>query len=118
MDLKELIKNLNHIEATGDINKDISSITFNSKNAVEGSLFVAIPGFKIDGSDYIRDAIENGATAVISSSKIENIPGITQIIVKEPRTVLAYVSNIFFDNPSQKLKITGITGKGISHRSL
>ena len=110
MDLKEIIKSLNYAETVGDISKDISGITFNSRNVKHNYIFVAIPGFKKDGRDYIREAVKNGATVVISNSKTEDINGITQIIVKEPRLALAFVSNIFYNRPSQKLKITGITG--------
>ncbi|MDD3519836.1 MAG: UDP-N-acetylmuramoyl-L-alanyl-D-glutamate--2,6-diaminopimelate ligase [Actinomycetota bacterium] len=110
MDLKEIIKNLDYIKIYGGINKDISSITFDSRNVVQGSLFVAIPGFKKDGRDFIKDAIGNGAIAVISSREIEEVPGITQILVNQPRKALASISNVFYGRPSDKLKITGITG--------
>jgi len=110
MDLKEIIKGLDYVEIIGDTGKDISDIAFNSKTAVQDSLFIAVPGFKRDGKDYVSDAVENGAVAVISSSRTDKIPGITQIIVEEPRPALACVSNNFFNRPSGKLKITGITG--------
>lgn len=96
MDLKKIIKNLNYTEIIGDTDKEISGITFNSNNAVQDSLFVAIPGFKKDGQDYIKHAIEKGSVAVISSRKIEKIPGITQVIVEDPRIALAHASYIFF----------------------
>lgn len=110
MNLKEIIKKIDIIGSVGDIDRTVSSVVFNSLKAQPGSLFIAVPGFKKDGKSYIRDAAEKGAVAFVSNEKTDKIPGITQLIVKEPRIALAQISDLFYGRPSRKLKITGITG--------
>lgn len=114
MKLYEIIKGLEYIEISGSLDKDIRNIFFNSKEVLKDTLFVAIPGFKQDGNNFIEDAISKGASAVISTRKIKKLNNdskkITQIIVKDSRVALAIISKNFYSDPSKELKITGITG--------
>lgn len=93
----------------GNLPESISSLTFNSKNVQSGSLFFAIRGQKEDGHKYIPQAVKNGASAVV----VENIfPDITsaQIKVTNTRTALSHAAANYYDNPSKKMKVVGITG--------
>lgn len=114
MKLSEIIKGLEYIEISGSLNKDVKNIFFNSKEVLKDTLFVAIPGFKQDGNNFIEDAINKGASAVVSTRKLkglnEDSKKITQIIVKDSRAALALISKNFYSDPSKELKITGITG--------
>lgn len=111
MELKKLIKGLNVISYEGNSNKDITKITYDSRQCTLNSMFIAIIGYNTDGHDYIENAIKNGAIAIVC----ENIPkkkeaDITYIEVEDSRIAQAFLANRFYDYPSNKLKMIGITG--------
>jgi len=106
--LKELIKGLEIIKMDGSCDIEISSITYDSRKAVKGSLFVC-KGFGFD-KKYIYDAIENGAAAILLDVDAEIPDGVTVVKVKDARYALAHVSDVFYGSPSKKLKIVGVTG--------
>tara|TARA_B100001750_G_C15475496_1_gene582244 strand:+ start:194 stop:1642 length:1449 start_codon:yes stop_codon:yes gene_type:complete len=107
----KLDKLLNNIKYTGQADqREIINITHDSRKVKEGTLFIAIPGGNHDGHDFIFDAIDKGATAVIANGRapITNIVPIIQ--VNNPRKVMSKISANFYSNPSKKLNIIGITG--------
>jgi len=87
---------------------DISSLHFNSMEVKPGGLFVAIPGLKFDGHQYINSAVTRGAAAVVSQKPVAL--NVWNIEVENSRKTLATLSSQFYGNPSEKLKIVGITG--------
>lgn len=87
---------------------DISSIHYRSDRVKPGGLFVAIPGFKADGHDFIEHALENGAAAVVVQRPVEEDTVIIQ--VKDTRRALSEISARFYNHPSEALSIVGITG--------
>ena len=95
----------------GDTNLEISQIDFDSRAVKEGSLFVAQKGVSVDGHLFIDKAIQLGATSVICEvlpeKKQDNI---TFIQVDDSNTSLAIIASNFYDNPSSKLKLIGVTG--------
>lgn len=110
MILKDLIKGLELLDITGDINIAVDSIAYDSRKTKNGSLFVCIEGFKADGHKYIPQAIENGTKALIVQSEVEVPEGITVVRVKDTRYALASVADIFHSHPSGKFKLVGVTG--------
>lgn len=90
----------------------ISSICYDSRKCSHGSLFVAIPGEKFDGHDFIEKAVENGATAIICQKIPDNAQslGVAIIKVDSSRKMLAKISHRWYDDPSKKMKIIGVTG--------
>lgn len=90
-------------------NLNISSIAYDSRKVKKDGLFVAIPGFKFDGHDFIPEAIKNGAILVIGEKDL-NLGDISYIRVKNSRKVLGKISAYFYGYPAKKLKIIGITG--------
>jgi len=88
-------------------------LTLNSQDVKKGSIFIAIVGLEFDGRDYIEEAIKNGASAVIyesanySKNKAWNVPsfGIENLNQK-----IAEIAELFFQNPSQSIKVIGVTG--------
>ncbi len=89
----------------------INKIEFDSRNITKNDLFVAIKGTASDGHQFIEKAISLGATAIVCEDFPENLnPNITYIKVKNTNEALSYLANNFYDNPSQKLKLIGITG--------
>ena len=107
--LKALIKDL-HTENIEHSDIMISGIKTNSKNVSSGDLFIAINGNTQDGHVYIKDAIKNGASAVISNKKIINDFGKPVISIDNTRKAASIISSRFHDNPSNDLTIIGITG--------
>ena len=110
MKLSQLLKDLEPVEISGEINKEIKGISYNSESIKEGDLFVAIAGFAKDGHDFIEEAIKNGAAAVLTQRKVKSHGRFTQIIVPQTREALARISSNFYDSPTTGLTLTGITG--------
>ena len=115
MNLKNVLKGISGLKADGNLNIEIEGIESNSNNIKKGYMFVAISGFSSDGHDYIQNAIEQGATVIVAENieKIKqiNIPdSITLIIADNTRKFLALSSCNFYENPSKKFKLIGITG--------
>ena len=112
MKLSDIIKSAEplSIDQKGSGNKDpeILSIHYRSQDVKPGGLFVAITGHAADGHDYIDDAIERGAVAVVSQKEIKGIT--PNIRVADTRQALADIAACFFNNPSERLTVIGITG--------
>ncbi len=117
MELTRLVSKLKAVQIIGEVQrKDITGIFYDSRKVIKDSLFVAIKGYRADGHNYILDAINNGAFAVVLEDN-NSIPdeifihdNLAKILVKDSRVALAQISNIYFDQPSKKLKLIGITG--------
>lgn len=108
MKLKKLLESIEYEELKNvDLDLDVKSVEFHTKDVKEGSLFVAIKGYRSDGHKFIEDAIKSGATSfVVEDFQDINYP---QIKVKNSRMSLAKLASVFYDEPSKKLKVTGIT---------
>ena len=110
MKLSELITNLDAKEIIGDLNLNIKGIYHNSREIKRGFLFVCIKGFTSDGHNFIDEAINRGAVALVVEKEIPPRPGITIIRVDDSRKALAILANQFYGFPSRKLKLIGVTG--------
>jgi len=86
----------------------VRAIAYDSRAVKEGSLFVAIPGFHRDGADFVSDAAKNGAVAVVAEKKVRSKLPVT--VVPDVRAALADLAVEFFDHPTSKLKVVGVTG--------
>ena len=115
MNLKQILAGLEKIKAKGEIDREITTIENDSRNVVEGSMFFAIKGFTLDGTQFIPSAIEKGAKVIVvdetTDFKSLSIPeDVTLIVVPEIRESMAICACNFYDNPSRKFKLVGITG--------
>lgn len=110
MQLVKLIEGLTQREVKGNIDTDIKGIAHHSKNIGHDYLFVALKGFKEDGHHYLSEAIASGAKAAIVEDNQLSEEGIAIIKVPDTRIALAQVSACFYQHPSEKLKVIGITG--------
>lgn len=112
------MKNLNDIlyksgilEVVGNTNIEISNLIFDSRKVKEGDLFVAVRGITTDGHLFIEQAIQKGAKAVVCENISKDYDkNITWVRVKNSSKSLGIIASNFFDNPSSKLKIVGVTG--------
>lgn len=110
MNLNALLGSYEVIKIQGDINIDITGISHDSREIKEGNMFIAKKGYEADGHNFIGDAIENGASCIVLEKETEFITGITYIWVKETADILAYFSSRYYDEPSKKLSLIGVTG--------
>ena len=89
---------------------EITGITNDSRNVRPGYLYVAIKGYKTDGHNFIKKSIECGAQAIVSEERSSLDTNIPQIVVRNTRKALSSLSCCFYDNPSQKINLVGVTG--------
>ena len=98
-------------EIIGTTNVAVSGITFDSRKIKKDCLFIAVKGTAADGHDFIAQAIEMGAIAIVCEELPETrLENITYIKVKNATYALGIIAANFYDNPSQKLKLVGVTG--------
>jgi UDP-N-acetylmuramoyl-L-alanyl-D-glutamate--2,6-diaminopimelate ligase len=109
--LCELISAIKYEELRGDDQKLIKSITPDSRQVANGSVFVAISGPVADGHTFIGQALNNGAVAVVCEHIPENASaGIAWIRVKNSAEALGHLASQWYGNPSRKLTLVGVTG--------
>lgn len=115
MELRKILVGIEGLKAKGNLDLDISSVECDYRQIKQGSLFVAIKGYEVDGHTFINKAIEKGAKAIIfeegaNYKDFMSAKGVTLIMAPNTRLALAKCSCNFFDNPSKKMKVIGITG--------
>ena len=115
MNLKKILVGIDGIKAKGEIDREVTTIEKDSRKVVEGSMFFAIKGFTTDGTQYINSAIEKGAKTILVEETTDirslNIPeDVTLIVVPDARYAMAICACNFYDNPSKKVKLIGVTG--------
>ena len=108
MKLKELLSQLHILEASADMELEISKVAYDSREVTPGSLFVAISGFASDGNYYIPMAMEKGAVAVVTAVRPpQDIP---YVLVENDRLALALIGDNFYAHPSRDMVMIGVTG--------
>src|SRR5690606_35826395 len=111
MKLNELLENIKIKKIIGNPDKEIQSIQFDSRKVESGSLFVAQKGTLSDGHSFIEKSIEAGAVAILCENLPRNLnTEITYIQVENASIALGFLASNFYQNPTQKLKLIGITG--------
>ena len=109
MELRKLLEGVEIRKITGETLKEIEGIAYHSNQVKKGFLFVAIRGMEVDGHQFIGEAIQRGAEAVLLEEGRE-ISNRTMIFVPNSRQALAKISSNFYGNPSSKIRLIGITG--------
>ncbi|MBN2466777.1 MAG: UDP-N-acetylmuramoyl-L-alanyl-D-glutamate--2,6-diaminopimelate ligase, partial [Deltaproteobacteria bacterium] len=110
MKLFTLIEGLKTAGISGDLSLDIHGIAYHSAEVRPGYLFVAIKGTHHDGHNFIAAAIQQGATAVVAEERTPEETAVTWIQVGDSREALGWISARWYDDPSQQIKVVGITG--------
>jgi UDP-N-acetylmuramoyl-L-alanyl-D-glutamate--2,6-diaminopimelate ligase len=109
--LKDILYKTGIEELVGNTNIAIDKICFDSREVEDTSLFVAVVGTTVDGHQYINQTIEKGAVAIVCEQFPEQLhDGITYVRVKSSAAALGIIAANFYDNPSNELKLVGITG--------
>lgn len=115
MELRKILVGIEGLKAKGSLDLDVSSIECDYRDVKQGSLFIAIKGYEVDGHSFINKAIERGAKVIIfeegaNYKEFTSARNVTLIMAPNTRLALAKCSCNFYDNPSKKMKIIGITG--------
>lgn len=111
MYLTEILNRIPTLETHGEMNREVSNITFDSRKVQEGGLYVAVKGVAVNGHDFIDNAISNGAKIIVCEFLPEQLlEEITYIKVKNSVKALGSLASNFYGNPSEKLTLVGITG--------
>ncbi|RYD70151.1 MAG: UDP-N-acetylmuramoyl-L-alanyl-D-glutamate--2,6-diaminopimelate ligase, partial [Verrucomicrobiaceae bacterium] len=109
MKLDALLSQTSTVLVDGASEVEIRSIAYDSRKAGPGSLFVALKGEKVDGTQFVTQAVENGAEAVVSEQGVAKSRA-TSVVVPDARVALADLAAAFYQHPSRHLKVAGITG--------
>ena len=109
MKLDELIEHLDYKDLINLKNVEVTGISYNSKTTKSGDIFVCLTGEYTDGHEYAKNAIENGAVALLVEHKVE-AGKIPQIVVSSTRHKIADIADRFYSSPSEGLNLIGITG--------
>ncbi|OON91493.1 MAG: UDP-N-acetylmuramoylalanyl-D-glutamate--2,6-diaminopimelate ligase [Epulopiscium sp. Nele67-Bin002] len=110
MKLKELLTGVDYELIDGTLEQSVDEIIYDSRIKTNEGLFLAIKGYTIDGHNFIPSAIANGAKTVVVQDETKKAEGLTIIKVKSTRKVMAQLANNFYNNPSAKLNLVGVTG--------
>jgi UDP-N-acetylmuramoyl-L-alanyl-D-glutamate--2,6-diaminopimelate ligase len=107
----EILQHVNTVSISGNPAIEIQHLTIDSRQVVKDTLFAALRGTQIDGHTFIEKAIELGASAILCEELPEQThENITYIVVEDSAAALGAISSNFYNNPSAKLKLVGITG--------
>ncbi|MFO7810753.1 MAG: UDP-N-acetylmuramoyl-L-alanyl-D-glutamate--2,6-diaminopimelate ligase [Candidatus Delongbacteria bacterium] len=111
MKLSSIIANIPVIDVKNFAEKDISGVTSDSREKIPFSVFVAVKGLTGDGAEFSKDAVGNGAVAVVYETEIsEMIEGVTYIKVNNTRSLQSEIAAMVYNHPSEELDITAVTG--------
>ena len=113
MNLLEVLGGIEGLSISGDSNKEITGIAYDSRIAKAGDMFFAIVGFKTDGHMYLENALSNGVDVICVQEGIEimEIPShVTVVTCKDTRKAMALASCNFYHHPVRDFKLVGVTG--------
>ncbi len=109
--LKDILFGASLNEIHGDRNVKIADITFDSRKVKKQSLFVAVEGLTVDGHAYIGQSVKAGAAAIVCETLPEELQeGVTYVSVDNSAKAVGIIASNFYDNPSQKIILVGVTG--------
>ena len=109
--LKNIIANIKTMVVHGELDKEIGSLHIDSRKCKKDSMFIAIKGTVANGHDYILQACKLGASVILCTElPAEQLQSVTYIQVANTALDLGTVASTFYNNPSQNLKVVGVTG--------
>ena len=111
MKIKELLGAVRATEIVGASEIEITGVNIDSRLVEPGHLFMAVRGTQTDGHAYIATAIEKGATAILCEEiPAELVAGVTYIVVTDSEEAAGKIATTFYNNPTSKIKLVGVTG--------
>lgn len=108
--LNNILSGVTVLSKSNKSDANISAIVFDSRKASADSVFVAIKGTAVDGHDFISSVIEKGCTVIVTEKEAKVPAHVNLIITDNSAKALAIMATNFYDHPSKKLKLVGVTG--------
>ncbi len=106
---KHLSELIAPFQLTCEENPSITSIATDSREVTKGSLFICVRGYTVDGHQYAEAAIANGAVAILAEEPLHGL-AVPVVILQDTKHAAGQVADLFYDHPSQKMRVYGITG--------
>lgn len=110
MGLAELLEGLETITVSDDLELSVSSLCYDSRRVTPGAVFVAVRGMARDGHEFINQALERGAAAIVSEQSPPSARSAAWVQVRDSRTTLARLAANFYRRPTETLQLIGVTG--------
>jgi len=109
--LKDILYKISLQSVSGNMDTEIAMLAFDSRKVKAGCAFVAVNGTQVDGHDYIQKAIDLGALAIICEQLPSELnKAIAYVAVKDSAEALGLIASNFYDRPSEKMSLVGVTG--------
>ena len=108
--LSQLLGSVDTVSVAGSTDIEIQDVSYDSRTVTAGTLFICLDGARVDGHAFAQKAAEAGAVAIIAEKEIEVPAGITVVRVNDTRAAMQEIVPRFFDYPSRKLRMIGVTG--------
>ncbi|MGL4773344.1 MAG: Mur ligase family protein, partial [Clostridium sp.] len=110
MKLTEVLKGLDYKVIKGTEELQVNKIAYDSRKVSENDIFVCIKGYATDGHKYIKSSIEKGAKVIVLQDEVNVEEDVTVIKIDDTRKALAIMGSNFYNKPSNKMKVIGVTG--------
>jgi len=110
MQLQELADSLCPLRIEGSLEREVTGLAYDSRRVLPGMVFVAVPGRRTDGHEFVSDAVDRGACAVVCQRNGLALQKAARIKVADTREALARAAVVFYQNPSTRLRVIGVTG--------
>lgn len=109
--LSQLLSSIKPVKVLGDTNVEITDVINDSRQARQGVMFIAVKGVAVDSHRFIGDVVAAGARAVVCETLPESLnDGVTYIQVEDSTVALSHLADEWFDHPSKRLRLVGVTG--------
>lgn len=108
--LSEILYKVRTIALSGNTDIDITGVQTDSRKVVHGNVFIAVRGFAADGHEFIEKAISQGATTIVCEQMPSSREGITYVQAIDSAEAAGLIAHNFYDQPTNKLKLVGVTG--------
>ena len=110
MKLKDLLEGISYELIQGDLEREITAVAYDSRKVEKGALFVCLKGFASDGHQYIGQAVQAGAAALLVEDVPSELPDAAVVRVADSRKALAALSAAWFGYPARRMTMIGLTG--------
>ena len=111
MKLNEILSKVKPLDIVGNAEVEITGVNIDSRRIEKGHLFVAIRGTQVDGHSFIQKATDLGAAAILCEQLPEEcLEGVTYVVVDSTESAVGPVATMFYNDPTSKLKLVGVTG--------
>jgi UDP-N-acetylmuramoyl-L-alanyl-D-glutamate--2,6-diaminopimelate ligase len=109
MQLKTLVAAISPRQIIGPVDRVVEGIAYDSRRVPRNGLFVALRGEKVDGHQFVEQAVEKGATVIVTEHEVPS-PRATCLVVENTRAALADLAGTFYQHPDRRLKLAAVTG--------